>query len=146
MFHFYICVGLVTREVVNMDVGLVGSLPLVIFWSSSHCYWQHLMPGWGNQDDNEWLQPCQGWYDDDNDDDGIIFGSFDTIASIGILSNWILKYWNIVKTVAIGSTSCLGGVIKIIAVKMTTSGYNHAKADMMMIMVMMELFLAVLTQ
>ena len=92
MFHFYIFVGQVTCEVVNMDVGLVGSLPLVIFWSRSHCYWQHLVPASGNQDycredDNEWQQPCQGSYDDDNDDDGIIFGSFDTIASIGILSN-----------------------------------------------------------
>ena len=84
MVHFYICVGLVTCEVVNMDVGLVGSLPLVIFWSSSHCYWQHLMPGWGNQDDRDWLQPCQGWYDDDG---GIIFGSFDNIAQFS------MKYW-----------------------------------------------------
>ena len=53
------CVGQVTCEVVNMDVGLVGSLPLVIFWSRSHCYWQHLVPGWSSQDycsedDNEW--------------------------------------------------------------------------------------------
>ena len=96
MVHFYICVGLVTREVVNMDVGLVGSLPLVIFWSCSHCYWQHLVSGWGNQDywgedDKEWyrksqffIKPCERWYDDDA---GIIFGSFDNI------SKFSMKYW-----------------------------------------------------